>query len=163
MHNFGNYQDLASGIVQALAAYKNSSPAGVRTHLIRFCQGYFRTALGAFVADEQSMIVDKAKADFDLVNQDGTHELTELEMLVLCMYRLLDALTNDRKCIMNRINNFGYYDLYYDVCQLMTEVKRYEVGLREPEEDSHRPLLESLTHLESFHIDWMRAMQNTTQ
>ena len=84
-------------------------------------------------------------------------------MLILTLYRLLDALSSDRKCVMNRANNFGYYDLYYDICQLATEVKRYEVGLREPEEDSHRPLLESLTHLEQGHIDWLRAMQNTTQ
>lgn len=80
--------------------------------------------------------------DFEKINSNGLFELDDTIALYLVMVRMLDALTRQKKCILNN-GNFGYYDLYYDFVSQILDVKRYEIGLIEPQDLKFKPVLES--------------------
>ena len=80
------------------------------------------------------------------MNEEGEFDFDYDNALILITFRFIEKLTGNKRCLLNR-ENFGYYDIYYDLIQQIPEVKRYDAGLNEPSELKLKPFFESIQHL----------------
>ena len=49
-------------------------------------------------------------------------------------------------------------EIYYDIFDHMFSVKKYECGIGETEQEKFQHVIQSITRLESYHLNWVKSL-----
>ena len=162
VNTFTSYPEFIKAMCQSLEKHKNNSPSGIKAPFLSFCCNFIKVSLSNFTSGTKNFVIKQLEDDFELINEDGDFELGHREALLLITFRFIDKLTASKESLMNR-ENFGYYEIYYELLHCLTDIKRYDAGLEEPSDMKLKPFFESLSQLEDYHYDWFARVKNGSQ